>query len=154
MTFDEPIVSIVDTGGVTRSGILFALTSLPVDNNGLSTQDKGKQIDNVQQRQDSLPANEVDKFLRIIKRSDYRVVEQLNQTPSKISMLSLLICFEAYCDALVKFLKASHVSQEISVCQFEGVVNNIATSLSLGFGDEELLAEGRNHNKALHISIE
>lgn len=40
------------------------------------------------------------------------------------------------------------------MCQFEGVVSNIATSQSLGFSDEELPAEGRNHNKALHISIE
>lgn len=34
------------------------------------------------------------------------------------------------------------------------MVNYIATSLSLGFSDEEFPAEGRNHNKALHISIE
>lgn len=34
------------------------------------------------------------------------------------------------------------------------MVNSIATSLSLGFSDEELPTEGRNHNKALHISIE
>lgn len=40
------------------------------------------------------------------------------------------------------------------MCQFEGMVNNIATSMSLGFNNEELLAEGRNHNKALHIYIE
>lgn len=44
--------------------------------------------------------------------------------------------------------------QEISVCQFEGVVNNIVTSLSLGFSDEEFPTEGRNHKKAIHISIE
>lgn len=34
------------------------------------------------------------------------------------------------------------------------MVNNIASSLSLGFIDEELPIKGRNHNKALHISIE
>lgn len=69
-------------------------------------------------------------------------------------MLSLLICSEAHKDALVKFLKTAHVPQEISAYQFEGVVNNIATSLSLGFNNEELRAEGRSHNKSLHISIE
>lgn len=57
-------------------------------------------------------------------------------------------------DDLVKSMKTRHVPQEISVCHFEGVVNNIATSLSLGFSDEELPAEGRNHNKDVHISIE
>lgn len=74
--------------------------------------------------------------------------------PSKISMLSLLMCSEARCDAFVKFMKAAHVPQEIYVCQFEGVVNNVVTILSLGFSGKELPAEGRNHNKALHISIE
>lgn len=49
---------------------------------------------------------------------------------------------------------ASHVPQEISVFQFEGVANNIATSLRLGFNYTELPTEGINHNKALHISIE
>lgn len=44
--------------------------------------------------------------------------------------------------------------QEISVCQFEGVVNNISASTSLGFNDEELPSEGRNHNKAFHIFTE
>lgn len=69
-------------------------------------------------------------------------------------MLSLLMCSEAYRDASVKFLKATHVPQEISVCQFESVVNNIATILSLGFNDTELPTKVRNHNKAFHISIE
>lgn len=69
-------------------------------------------------------------------------------------MLSLLICLEAHRDALVKFLRMAYVPQEISVCQFEGVVNNIASNLSLGFNYDELPPEGRNHNKALHISIE
>lgn len=64
-------------------------------------------------------------FLRIIKKSDYKVVDQINQTPSKISMLSLLMCSEAHIYALVNFLRAAHVSQEIFICQFEGVVNNI-----------------------------
>ena len=35
---------------------------------------------------------EIEEILKIIKKSDYNVVEQLGQTPSKISMLSLLLC--------------------------------------------------------------
>lgn len=54
---------------------------------------------------------------------------------------------------LSEMIENGHVPHDISVCQFEGVVNNIAISLSLGFSDNELLTEGRNHNKALHISI-
>lgn len=71
--------------------------------------------------------------MHIIKKSDYKVVGQLNQIPSKISMLSLLMYSKSHRDVLVKFLRIAHVPQEISVCQFEGVVNNIASSISLGF---------------------
>lgn len=88
ITSDKPIVSIAGTGGVTRNGRIFSPKSLPFENSGPSIQDKGKQIENAQQRQDSLPANEVDGFLRIIRRSEYKVANQLNKTPSKISMLS------------------------------------------------------------------
>ncbi|XP_050877316.1 uncharacterized protein LOC127081075 [Lathyrus oleraceus] len=128
----DPMINITGTSGVTRSGRIFASTPTPIGTINPSTLDKGKQIDGAQQRQDPTPSSEVDEFLRIIKKSDYRVVDQLNQTPSKISMLSLLMCSEAHREALVKFLRTAHVPQEISVCQFEGVVNNIANSLSLG----------------------
>lgn len=54
----------------------------------------------------------------------------------------------------MKFLRTAHVPLEILVYQFEGVVNNIAVIISLGFSNDELPPEGRNHNKALQISIE
>ncbi|XP_050919836.1 uncharacterized protein LOC127137415 [Lathyrus oleraceus] len=117
LKYSDPMINITGTGGITRSGRIFASTLTSIRNINPSTSDKGKQIDGANQRQDSAPSNEVDVSLRIIKKSDYRVVDQLNQTPSKILMLSLLICSEAHRDAL-------------------------------------LPAEGRNHNKALHISIE
>ena len=37
-------------------------------------------------------ACEMDEILKIIKRSDFKIMEQLGKTPSKISMLSLLLC--------------------------------------------------------------
>lgn len=64
------------------------------------------------------------------------------------------MCSEAHRDALVKFLRIAHVPQDISVYQFEGVVNNIVASISLGFSENEHPPEERNHNKAMHISIE
>lgn len=75
LTFEEPIVNIAGTSGVTRSVRIFAPTSPPIDNSDPSTHAKGKHIENTQQRQDSLPANEVDEFLCIIRRSDYKVVD-------------------------------------------------------------------------------
>ena len=52
---------------------------------------------------------EMEEILKIIKKSDYDIVEQLGQTPSKISMLALLHCSEAYAKDLIKLLKTAHV---------------------------------------------
>lgn len=69
-------------------------------------------------------------------------------------MLSLMMCFEAHAKALMKFLKAAHVPQEILVGQFENCVYILTTDNSLGFFDADLTPVGKNHNKALHVSIE
>ena len=57
---------------------------------------------------------EIEEILKIIKKSDYNVVERLGQTPSKISMLSLLLCYEAHAKALIAFLKTAHVPGNFS----------------------------------------
>ena len=85
--------------------------------------------------------------MKIIKRSDYNIVEQLGQTPSKISMLSLLLCFEAHANSLVKFLKTSHVPQETSADQFEDYVASLTADNGLGFSDDDLTPRGRKHKK-------
>lgn len=81
----EPLANITGTGGVNRSGRIFAPVPHTTDNGGTSSQDKGKQVKSDQQRQYSThketPIREVEEFLRIIKKSDYKVVEKLNQTP-------------------------------------------------------------------------
>ena len=60
------------------------------------------------------------------------MVEQLGQTPSKISMLALLMCSEAHAKALVKFLKTAHVPQETSADQFEDCVASLTSDNHLG----------------------
>jgi len=81
------------------------------------------------------------------------VVDQLMQTPSKISILSLLINSDAHKEALMKVLEQAFVEHEVIVGQFEGIVGNITACNSLSFSEEELPAEGKNHNLVLHISV-
>ena len=76
---------------------------------------------------------EIEEILKIIKKSDYNVVEQLGQTPSKISMLSLLLCSEAHAKALIAFLKTAHVPQETSADQFKDCVASLTADNGLGF---------------------
>ena len=73
---------------------------------------------------------EFEELMKIIKRSDYKIVEQLNQTPSKISILSLLLCSESHRNALMKILGTAFVPQEIFVNQLEGVVAGITALIN------------------------
>lgn len=54
----------------------------------------------------------------------------------------------------MKFLGATHVPQEITTDQFEGIMTNITAGSCLGFSDNELPPEGKAHNKAFHVSNE
>ena len=78
-------------------------------------------------------------------------MDQLNQTPSKIYILYLLICFEAHRGALFKILNEAHVTHDITVNQFDEVVANMTACSCLGFNNDELPPEGHAYNKALHI---
>ena len=81
-------------------------------------------------------------------------MEQLGQTPSKISMLALILCSEAHAKALIKFLKTTHVPQETSAYQFQECVASLTADNGLGFSDVDLTPKGRKHNDALHVSVE
>ena len=61
------------------------------------------------------------------------MVEKLGQTPSKISMLSLLLCSEAHVKALIAFLKIAHVPLENSADQFKDCVASLTANNGLVF---------------------
>ncbi|XP_058733279.1 uncharacterized protein LOC131604881 [Vicia villosa] len=94
-----------------------------------------------------------DEILKLIKKSKYKVVNQLLQTPSKISVLSLLAYSPVHREALMRILDQAFVDHDVTIDQFGGIVGNITACNNLSFSDEELPGEGRNHNLALHISM-
>jgi hypothetical protein len=101
----------------------------------------------------SIEESNLDEILRLVKKSDYKIVDQLLQTPSKISILSLLLSSEAHRKVLMKVLEQAYVDHEVSLDQFDGIVGNITACNNLGFGDDELPEAGKHHNLALHISV-
>lgn len=101
----------------------------------------------------SITFEESQEFLKLIKKIDFKIVDQLNQTLSKISILSLLLSSKAHRKALLKVLNTAHVMQDIMVDQFDDVVANITASRYLGFNEAELPPKENAHNKALHISV-
>ncbi|KAI5396726.1 hypothetical protein KIW84_062813 [Lathyrus oleraceus] len=158
-TVGQVVDNVGGPGGFTRSGRLFAPQPLRDNNVEALAKAKGKQaVVEEEPVQKEAPEGsfekDVEEFMKIIKKSDYKIVDQLNQTLSKISILSLLLCSEAHRNALLKMLNMAYVPHEISVNQLEGVIANVSTRHGLGFTDLDLTPEGRNHNKALHITME
>ncbi|KAI5424531.1 hypothetical protein KIW84_030637 [Lathyrus oleraceus] len=94
-----------------------------------------------------------DEMLRLIKRSEYNVIDQLLQTPSKIFVLSLLMNSEPHREALQKVLNVAYMDHNVTIEQFDSIVANITACNNLSFCDADLPEEGRDHNLALHISM-
>lgn len=154
------VESFTGMGRLTRSGRIYASPDAQKKADDLAKA-KGKKVQtdgqNPETTEDPRPETinqEVEELLRIIKKSDYKVVDHLSQTPSKISILSLLLCSETHRSALMKLLSTAYVPQEISVNQLEGVISSISAENGLGITNADLPREGKSHNKALHISIE
>lgn len=122
------VESFTGVGKLTRSGRIYASADAQKKADELARV-KGKQVQTGRQDPETTEEDrpeavnqEVEELLKIIKKSDYKMVDHLSQTPSKISILSLLLCSETHRSALMKLLSTAYVPQEISVNQLEGVV--------------------------------
>ncbi|KAI5447250.1 hypothetical protein KIW84_014921 [Lathyrus oleraceus] len=163
------VVNIADISGLTRSGRVFLAPKPHVVSD--SAERPVGTVVNVQNPApvakpssvQKTPASSVgpsgivneecDEMLRLIKKSEYNVVDQLLQTPSKISVLSLLLNSEPHREALQKVLDLAYVDHDVTIEQFDSIVANITACNTLSFCDADLPEEGRDHNMALHISM-
>ena len=93
---NKDITNITETSRITRSGRVFAPTPPPPEEviEEVPVKDKGKQV--VNDSPGTSFEQQVEQLIRVIKKSDFKVVDQLNQTPAKISILSLLLYSEAH----------------------------------------------------------
>ncbi|RDY10065.1 hypothetical protein CR513_05470, partial [Mucuna pruriens] len=96
---------------------------------------------------------EASEFLKLIRHSEYEMVDQLNKTPARISLLSLLVNSEGHRQLLLKVLNEAHVTKDISVEKFGGIVGSLTTANHISFSGDELPEGGRNHNLPLHIVV-
>ncbi|KAF1890986.1 hypothetical protein Lal_00001119 [Lupinus albus] len=87
-------------------------------------------LDEPQHKPEEITEEEAYEFLRFIKQSEYKVVDQLNRTPARISILSLLMSSEAHRNVLMKVLNQAHASCDISTDKLGGIINNIIANAS------------------------
>ncbi|XP_058751633.1 uncharacterized protein LOC131624731 [Vicia villosa] len=150
---ESTVVNIADVSRMTRSGRLFAPIP-PKTRSNLAVQVPPQK--DVPREDPFIPKpvfetkdDDAEEFLNLIKKSDYKVVDQLLQTQSKISLLALLVHSKAHLNALIKVLKQAYIEQDATLEQFDNVLSNITVNNVLSFSKEEM-----EHNHALHISIE
>ena len=124
------VTNISGTSDMTRSGRIFTAPELPVqskDPKGKAKADVGESDKAGLTPNDEVPvgriaeegnefskkgisAEEATEFLRIIQQSELKVIEQLNKTPARISLLGLLMNSEPQWALLVKILNKAHVA--------------------------------------------
>ncbi|CAI8588867.1 unnamed protein product [Vicia faba] len=122
------------------------------DNNGKKVMESVKNKKAVGESSGATLKKDVDDIFKIIKMRDYRIVNQLLQTPSKISILSLLMNFAAHRESLMRVLDQAFVVCDMTLDQVTNVVGNTSCN-NLSFCDDEFPDEWRNHNLAIHISM-
>ncbi|PKI49583.1 hypothetical protein CRG98_030039, partial [Punica granatum] len=103
--------------------------------------------------QKKVTEEEAEAFMKIIKASEYKVVEQMGMSPAHISLLTLLLISEPHREALLKVLTAVQVPKETAPDLIEETVGSTFSN-NISFSDDELPSEGYAHLRALHIVYE
>ncbi|KAL5165513.1 hypothetical protein HKD37_18G050630 [Glycine soja] len=119
------VTNITGLSGVTRSGWVFASphsAEFPSQGKAPMTQESAgaatpsKKVDppvvKGAEKKEGLQGKavtleEAHEFLRLIQQSEFKVVEQLNKTPARISLLKLLISFEPHRALLIKVVSCA-----------------------------------------------
>ncbi|PKI79089.1 hypothetical protein CRG98_000518 [Punica granatum] len=93
---------------------------------------------------------EAEAFMKVIKASEYKVVEQMAKSSAHISLLALLLNSEPHREALMCILTAAQVPKGTPPDRIEETINSIFSN-TISFSDDELLSEGCAHFRTLHI---
>ncbi|PKI33964.1 hypothetical protein CRG98_045645, partial [Punica granatum] len=96
--------------GVTRSGRVY-------ENPKAANKGKAFAVLGVAPEASSIPQKKVtegeaEAFMKIIKASEYKVVEQMAKSPAHISLLALLLNSEAHREALLRVLTAAQIPKK------------------------------------------
>ena len=74
---------------------------------------------------DRVAIEEAEEFLKIIRNLEYSVIQQLNKSPTQISILAPLLSSDVHRRALLKVLKETCVPTSATESTFEGMVSTV-----------------------------
>jgi hypothetical protein len=92
-------------------------------------------------------------LVKVLKKSDYDVVQQLKRTPANIDMFSLLESSAKHHEALMSALREVLVPKDISPVNLQNMIGRVAVTNTIFFTDDEIPDDGANQAKALHIAV-
>jgi hypothetical protein len=145
----QPPIFQAEIGGLTRSGKCFTPEELEKQRKA-----KGKEeVDVTEEINKPVTEEETSEFLKLMKHSEYSVVEQLKKTPARISLFSLILSSEPHRKALQKVLNEAYVPQDINQEAMEHLVGRIQASNYIYFTEDELSPDCIGHNKPLYITV-
>ncbi|KAH1213241.1 hypothetical protein GmHk_14G041237 [Glycine max] len=154
------VTNITGLSGVTHSGRMFAPPDLPTqpanvkgkakmveEQNDKTTLTPNEDIPvtNLPEKRDGCGKKEVSleeagEFLRIIQQSEFKVIEQLNKTPARVSLLELLMSSEPHRALLVKVLNEAHEDILVSCPSSMPYVEAAEESLETAFQSFEVVS--------------
>ena len=144
--FDYQVVNQASTtmvGGLTRSGWVY-------DQNKKEVPERIQQQHPKSEREEG---REQAVLVRLMKASEYKVIEQMAKIPAQISLMSLLLTSDHHRETLFKILKEVKVPEGISTDKLGHVVNFVFSLDQISFSPEELGEEGTQHTKPLFIVV-
>ena len=99
------VENIVEASWVTRSGRVFALVSQKVTDVGKQPVETSVKPKKVEGHNNGVTLEkDVDDLLKIIELCDYKIIDQLLKTPSKSSILAMLMNLTAHQESLMRVL--------------------------------------------------
>ena len=90
---------------------------------------------------------------RVMKVSEYKIMDQLAKVPTQISLLGLLMSSTTHREALFKVLDEVKVPDNISTDKLGLIVNSMFAMDHISFSPEELAEQGNHHTKPLFIVV-
>ncbi|XP_069146881.1 uncharacterized protein [Solanum lycopersicum] len=96
---------------------------------------------------------EAEKFWRRMQPKDYSIVKHLEKTLAQISVWALLMSSLSHRQAFMKALYDTYVPSGTSSHNVAAMIHQVIQGHRFSFCDDVLPAEGRSHNKALHVTV-
>jgi len=140
-----------EISGLTRSGRCFTPKELEKQR-----KTKGKEVIDFNKELEvnkPMTEEETNEFLKVMKHSEYCIVDQLKKTPAKISIMSLILSSESHRNALQKVLNEAYMPQDMEQKAMEHLVGRIHAANYMYFTEDELNVEGTGHNKPLYVTV-